>query len=318
MRYALAVLAMLVGVTGAAAQPYPSKPIRMLVGFAAGGPTDVLARLVGQAMSESLGTTVVVDNRPGASGMIADDVVAKAPPDGYTLGMMSSAHSTNPAMYPRVPHDVVGDFTSIALVARTPYILVVGPGVPARSVAELVAWIKAQPGEVIYGSNAIGGRTHLAAELLARLAGLRLVHVPYKGSAPNLAALSAGEIPFTFENPAVLGGPIQAGKARPLAVTSPVRMAAFPELPTIAESGYPGFDVVGWFGVRGPPRLPADMVARLNAAIVAAIATPLLHARLAELGAEPGGGSAADFERFVATDMAYWGKVIRDAGIKGE
>jgi tripartite-type tricarboxylate transporter receptor subunit TctC len=318
MMRALVALAVLAFAGTAAAQPYPSKPIRMLVGFAAGGPTDVLARLVGQAMSDSLGGTVVVDNKPGASGMIADDVVAKAPPDGYTLGMMSSAHSTNPAMYASVPHDVVADFTSIALVARTPYILVVAPSVPAHSVSELVAWIKAQPGDVIYGSNAIGGRTHLAAELLARLAGLRLVHVPYKGSSPNLAALIAGDIPFTFENPAVLGGPIQAGKMRPLAVTSPARMAAWPELPTIAESGYPGFDVVGWFGVRGPARLPADLVVRLNAAIVAAIETPLLRARFAGLGAEPGGGSAESFERFVANDAAYWGKVIRDAGIKGE
>src|SRR5262249_42993417 len=157
---------------------------------------------------------VVIENRPGASGMIADDVVAKAAPDGYTLGMMSSAHSTNSSVYAHVPFDIATDFTSVALVARTKHILVVGPKVPARSVSELVSWIKAQPGEVSYGSNAIGGRTHLAAELFARIAGLRLVHVPYKGSTPVIAALIAGEIPFTFENTAVLGGLIQGGQAR--------------------------------------------------------------------------------------------------------
>jgi tripartite-type tricarboxylate transporter receptor subunit TctC len=318
MRYVLAALAVLAFATGAEAQPYPSRPIRIVVGFAAGGTTDILARLVGQAMSESLGTAVVIDNRPGASGMIADDLVAKAPPDGYTLGMMSSAHSTNPSVYARVPYDVAADFTSIALVARTKHILVVGPGVPARSVAELVAWIKAQPGDVSYGSNAIGGRTHLAAELLARAAGLRLVHVPYKGSTPTIAALMSGEIPFTFENTAVLGGLISAGTVRPLAIASAARAPGFPDLPTFAEAGYPDFVADGWFGVRGPARMPADRLGRLNEAIVAAIATPALRARLVELGTEPAGGSPEWFDRFIAADMALWGKVIRDAGIKGE
>src|SRR5258706_11827399 len=170
MRYALALLIALVCATGAAAQPYPSKPIRIVVGFTPGGTTDILARLVGQAMSESLGTAVVIENRPGASAMIGDDVVAKAAADGYTLGMMASPHATNASLYARVPYDVATDFTSIVLVARTKHILVVGPSVPARSLPELVAWIKAQPGEVSYGSNAGGGRTHLAPQLLARAA----------------------------------------------------------------------------------------------------------------------------------------------------
>jgi tripartite-type tricarboxylate transporter receptor subunit TctC len=318
MRYALALLMVLVWGAGAGAQPYPSKPIRIVVGFAAGGTTDILARLVGQAMSESLGGAVVIENRPGASGMIADDVVAKAPPDGYTLGMMSSAHSTNSSVYAQVPFDIATDFTSIALVARTKHLLVVGPKVPARSVSELVAWIKAQPDAVSYGSNAIGGRTHLAAELFARIAGLRLVHVPYKGSSPVIAALIAGEIPFTFENTAVLGGLIQAGQARPLAIASAARSPSFPELPTFAEAGYSDIVADGWFGVRGPARLPADRLARLNGAIVAAIATPAFRSRLGELGAEPAGGSPESFDRFIAADAATWGKVIRDAGIKGE
>ncbi|MBV8167259.1 MAG: tripartite tricarboxylate transporter substrate binding protein [Alphaproteobacteria bacterium] len=318
MRHALAVLAMLVAAASAAAQPYPTRPIRMIVGFPAGGPTDLLARMVGEAMSERLGQPVVVDNRPGAGGIIGDDIVAKAAPDGYTLGMMSSAHTTNPSMYASVPHDVAKDFSSIALVALTPYILVVNPSMPARSLAELVAWIKAQPGEVPYASNAIGGRPHLAAALLARTAGLRLVHVPYKGAAPTIAALLSGEIPLMFENTSVLGPHIKAGKMRPLAITTRARLAGYPELPTIAEQGYPGFEVVGWFGVRGPARLPQERIAQLNGVIAAAIATPALRARLAELGAEPGSGSADDFERFLAADIAHWGKVIRDAGIKAE
>jgi tripartite-type tricarboxylate transporter receptor subunit TctC len=320
MRVALAILALLALTSGAGAQTetYPNRPIRMIVGFPAGGPTDILARLVGQAITERLGEAVVIDNRPGAGGMIADDAVAKAAPDGYTLGMMSSAHSTNPSMYAAMPHDVAKDFVSIALVALTPYILVVNPAVPARSVAELVAWIKAQPGAVHYASNAIGGRPHLAAELLARTADLRLVHVPYKGAAPTITALIGGEIPLMFENASVLGAHIKAGKMRPLAITSRARTPAFPDLPTIAESGYPGFEVVGYFGVRGPARLPPDRVARLNGAIVAAIATPALRERLAELGADPGGGTPEDFERFLVADIAQWGKVIRDAGIKAD
>ncbi len=318
MRYALALLIALVCATGAAAQPYPSKPIRIVVGFTPGGTTDILARLVGQAMSESLGTAVVIENRPGASAMIGDDVVAKAPPDGYTLGMMASPHATNASLYARVPYDVATDFTSIVLVARTKHILVVGPSVPARSLPELVAWIKAQPGEVSYGSNAVGGRTHLAAELLARAAGLRLVHIPYKGSTPVLTALMGGEIPFTFENTAVLGGLIGAGKVRPLAIASATRSPAFPDLPTFAEAGYPDFVADGWFGIRGPARIPADRVARLNETIVAALATPAMRTRMLELGTEPAGGSPGEFDRFIAADGAQWGKIIRDAGIKGE
>ncbi|MBV8167258.1 MAG: tripartite tricarboxylate transporter substrate binding protein [Alphaproteobacteria bacterium] len=318
MRYVLALLAALVCATGAAAQPYPNKPIRIVVGFTPGGTTDILARLVGQAMSESLGTAVVIENRPGASAMIGDDVVAKAPGDGYTLGMMASPHATNASLYARVPYDVATDFTSIALVARTKHVLVVGLDVPARSLPELVAWIKAQPGAVSYGSNAVGGRTHLAAELLARAAGLRLVHIPYKGSTPVLTALMGGEIPFTFENTAVLGGLISAGKVRPLAIASAARSLAFPDLPTFAEAGYPDFVADGWFGIRGPAHIPADRVARLNAVIVAALATPAMRTRMLELGTEPAGGSPADFDRFIAADGAQWGQIIRDAGIKGE
>ncbi len=318
MRYALAVLAMLVAAASAVAQPYPNRAIRMVVGFPAGGPTDLLARMVGEAMSARLGQPVVVDNRSGAGGIIGDDLVAKAAPDGYTLGMMSSAHATNPSMYASVPHDVAKDFSSIALVALTPYILVVNPTVPARSLAELVAWVKAQPGEVPYASNAIGGRPHLAAELLARTAGLRMVHVPYKGAAPTIAALLSGEIPLMFENTSVLGPHIKAGKMRPLAITTRTRLVAYPELPTIAEQGYPGFEVVGWFGVRGPARLPPERIAQLNGVIAAALATPALQARLADMGAEPGSGTAADFERFLTADIAHWGKVIRDAGIKAD
>ncbi len=318
MRGAVAILALLVMATAAGAETYPSRPIRMVVGFPAGGPTDLLARLIGQAIADPLGQPVVIDNRPGAGGMIGDDLVAKAAPDGYTLGMMSSAHSTNPSLYPKVPHNVVTDFTSIALVALTPYILVVNPAVPARSLAELVAWIKAQPGAVSYASNSIGGRPHLAAELLARSAGLQLVHVPYKGAAPTIAALLAGEVPLMFENASVLGPHIAAGKMRPLAITSRARNPAFPDLPTVAESGYPGFEVAGYFGVRGPARLPAELVSRLNGVIVAAIAAPALREHLTDLGADPAGGTPVEFERFLADDIARWDRVIREAGIRAD
>ena len=300
---------------GATAQGYPQKPVKMLVGWAPGGTVDLIGRVVAQILTEKLRQQVIVDNRPGASGMIVDQMVAAAAPDGYVLQTAGSTHATNPSLYAEAKYDPVKDFTPITLVASTPYVLVVGPKLPIKSVAEFKDWAKKQPDAIAFGSAGNGSRQHLAAVLLMNSIGAKMVHVPYKGSAPVVTDLLGGHIPIIFENVTVVLPHIQTDKMRPLAVTTETRSSLLPDVPTMIESGFPGFEISGYFGVYGPPKLPADIVNVLGGTINAALKTPEMRQSLARIGAEPVGGSPASFAAFLQRDVDTWSKVIREAGI---
>jgi tripartite-type tricarboxylate transporter receptor subunit TctC len=301
---------------GAAAQSYPQKPVRMLVGWAPGGTVDLIGRLVAKLMTDKLGQQVIVENRPGASGAIVDQLIAAAPPDGYMLQTAGSTHATNPSLYASAKYDPVKDFTPITLVASTPYVLVVDPKLPIKSVADFKDWVKRQPEPITFGSAGNGSRQHLAAVMLMNSISAKMVHVPYKGSAPVVTDLLGGHLPIIFENVTVVVPHIQAGKMRALAVTTEARSALLPDAPTMIESGFPGFEVSGYFGVYGPPNLPSNIVAVIGGTINAALKTAEVRQNLARLGADPVGGSPESFSAFLQRDVDTWSKVIRDAGIK--
>ncbi|GAA4324538.1 tripartite tricarboxylate transporter substrate binding protein [Pigmentiphaga soli] len=301
-----------------AQQDYPNKPIRFLVGSAPGGTTDLVARAISQKMGALLGQQVVVDNRPGANQMIAADMTAKAPPDGYTLLMAPAGFAINPAIYKKLAYDPVKDFTPIAMVANAPNVLVVHPSVPARSVKELVALMKARPGALNYGSSGVGSPSHLSGALLEMLTRTKATHVPYKGSGPAMTDLLGGQLQMSF--PSIPGAIpyINAGKLIPLGVTSKDRSQALPQVPTIAESGVPGYEVGSWFGVMGPGGMDRRLVARLNDIIRQTLAAPEIRQALMKDGAEPSGGTPEEFAATVNADIEKWGKVIRAAGISPE
>ncbi len=317
IRLVLAATAALCAVyTGAHAQTFPSKPIRMIVGFPAGGTTDIITRTVATRMTEHLKHQVVVDNRGGASGIIGADIVAKARPDGYTLLMSPSTHGTNLSLYSKLPYDTVKDFTPIALVATTPYVLVVHPSMPVKSVKELIAYVKARPGKLIFSSSSIGTAQHLAGELLKRSAGLDVEHVPYKGTGALMPDLLAGRINFAFENLTVMTPHIKTGAMRPLAVTSAKRSPVLPDIPTMIEAGVPGFEVIGWFGIFSPAHTPAEIVGTLNSTIAAIMKEPAVRERIVALGGEPLSGPPSDLRDLLAREIKVWSKVIREAGIR--
>jgi len=296
--HALAV-ALLLAAGACAAQSYPAKPIRFIVGFPPGGTNDILARALAPKMSEYLGQPVVIENRAGASTAIATELAARAAPDGYTILLNAAGHATNPALM-KLPFDPVRDFAFITLVAESQNLLVLHPSVPARTVKELIAVSKKRPGEINYGSSGIGTTPHLSAELFQYMTGAKWVHIPYKGSGLGLTALLAGEISLYFANvPAVIRH-VQAGKLRPIALSGPKRTAAVPGIPTVAESGLPGFEVTSWFGISAPARTPRPIVDRLHGEIVRALNTP------------------EQYTAFVQNEIVKWGKVIEAAGIKGE
>jgi tripartite-type tricarboxylate transporter receptor subunit TctC len=274
-------------VTPALAQQFPAKPVRLVVGFSAGGPTDIAARLAAQKLTAALGQQFVVDVRPGAGGTIATDIVAKSAPDGYTLLVPAFAHAVNPSLHRKLPFDTLKDFTPITLFASAANILTVHPSVPARSVKELIALAKAQPGALTFGSAGNGTASHLAGELFNMMAGIRLVHVPYKGSAPASVDLLAGQISAAFPGVAIVLPHARAGRLRALAITSLKRSKAMPELPTMAEAGLPGFEVISWYGLLAPAGTPVDIVQRLNAIMNRSGHDPEALARLASFGAEP-------------------------------
>ncbi|MGZ5137736.1 MAG: Bug family tripartite tricarboxylate transporter substrate binding protein, partial [Burkholderiales bacterium] len=245
---------------GAAAQDYPKKPVRMLVGWAPGGTVDLIGRVVAQLLTEKLHQQVIVENRPGASGAIVDQLVAAAAPDGYTLQTAGSTHATNPSLYAEAKYDPVKDFTPITLVASTPYVLVADPKLPITTVAEFKEWAKKQPDAITFASAGNGSRQHLAAVMLMNLIGAKMVHVPYKGSAPAITDMLGGRLPVMFENVTVVVPHITSGKMRPIAVTTEARSSLLPYVPTLIESGFPGFEISGYFGVYGPPKLPSNIV----------------------------------------------------------
>ncbi|MGH8617236.1 MAG: Bug family tripartite tricarboxylate transporter substrate binding protein [Burkholderiales bacterium] len=303
----------------AMAQGYPGKPVRMISPFAAGGGVDFTARLVSQKLTEALGQTFIVDNRAGAGGVIGTELVAKAPPDGYTLVLGSAGPMTIlPALSAKLPYDPLKDFAPITLVTSMPYVLVVHPSLPVKNVKELLALAKAKPGQLNFASPGNGSTTHLAAELLKTSANVDMVHVPYKGVAPAVVDLLAGQVQFMSGDLSTVMPQVKAGRLRALAVTSAKRSAQVPDLPTIAESGVPGYDASGWFGVLAPAATPAEIVTRLNAAIVKGISTPDSRAKLATLGGDVVGSTPAEYATFLREDLAKWSKLIKTIGLKAD
>lgn len=311
----LAVVALAAAATVHAA--WPDKPVRLVIPFPPGGPTDALGRQLAQALSTSLGQSVVVDNKAGGNSAIGSDLVSKAPADGYTLLFNASLFATNPHLV-KLPYDIHKDFTPIALVAKAPLLIVVNNDLPPRTVTELIAYARANPGKLNFGIGSNGSAGHLAQELLRSNAGIEIQMIPYKGSTPAYADLLGGRLQG-FTDP-VLGaiGQVQGGKVRALAVTSSKRLSALPDVPTVAESGMPGFEYHSWYGLWGPPGLPAEVVQKLNAEVNRWLQQPDVRAQFDKLGYEVQPGTPADFATFVRDNSARDAKIIKDAGIKAE
>jgi len=295
--------------------PYPNHPVTMVVPYPAGGSADILARAVGQKLSELLGQPVVIDNRAGAGTAIGAKHVAGAPADGYTLLMGTvSSQAINPAMS-KVGYDPLKDFTAVAPLASIPFVLVAHPSFGAKNVNDVIAQAKAKPGELSYASAGLGTSNHLAGELLASAAGIKLLHVPYKGSAPALNDVVAGHVPLMFDLQATALPYVQSGKLKALAVTGKTRSALLPEVPTAIESGLPGYEVTAWFGIFAPAGLPRPLLERLNAEIGAVLRMPDMQKRLQELGAVPEQGTADAFARFAHEEVGKWAVVVKSAGL---
>ncbi|MBI4189489.1 MAG: tripartite tricarboxylate transporter substrate binding protein [Betaproteobacteria bacterium] len=301
------------------AQDYPSKPIRLIVPAPAGGGTDILARVLGEGLAKQWGQTVVVDNRGGASGMIAGEAAARSAPDGYTLFVVYSGILTvNPSMFKNIPYNAIKDFAPVALIADVPNILIVHPSLPATSVRELIKMAKSKPGQLTYASSGNGVSNHLAMELFKMMAGLNMVHVPYKGGAPAMQDLLGGHVQLMFNNLVEALAQVKAGRLRALAVATAARSPAVPELPTVAESGVPGYEISLWYGVVAPAGTPQAIVDKLNDVVRQMNQTPGVKARLAQLGADPIDYRPVEFSAKIKREMEKWGKVIKEAGIRAE
>ena len=315
----LALVLLLVAPVSAYAQDWPTRPIRLVVPSSAGaGVTDIMARIVGQKLAERLGQQVVVDNKPGASGILGAEIVAKAPADGHTLLIANVSLIVNPYLYARMPYDPLVDFMPVTMVNTAAQQLVVHPSVPARTVAELVALAKARPGQLNYGSGGIGSTPFLAAELFKSITGIDVVHVPYKGGAPAIAELVGGQLTFMIENVPGTMPFVKDGKLRSLAVTSLQRSPLAPDVPTMIEAGVPGYEMSAWNSVFAPKGTPPAIVARLQAETARILLAPEMKEQLAGLGAEPVGNTPEELAAFLKTDKARWGKIIQERGIKPE
>ncbi len=313
---ALVCFALAAPLPGSAAEAYPTKPVRMIVAVPPGGPADILARLVGPKLTEALGQTVVIDNRPGANGNIAYEMAARAVPDGYTFVLAAAGVVINPSLYREVRYDPLRDFAAITHGISVPNILIVHPSVPANSVSELVALAKSRPGKVAFASAGNGTTGHLALELFKQRAGIDVVHVPYKGGGPALAEVVAGQVQALFSLALAATQQVKAGRVRALAISSGKRSAVAPGLPTVAELGFPGYEVVGWFGWLAPAKTPRDIVARLNAEIVKALNVPDVRERLLSQSSEPVGNSPREFGAFVKSESEKWAGVIKRGNIR--
>lgn len=312
-------LVTLAGTLPALAQEYPRRAIRLIVPFAPGGGNDTVARVIAQSAGASLGQPVVVDNRAGAGGMLGAELAARAPPDGYTLFLGGvGSHAVNPNLHAKLPYDPVKDFAPITLIASAPSVLVVNPSLPARTLAEFTALAKASPGRINYASNGNGSSAQLAAVLYESMAGVQMVHVPYKGLAPALVDLLAGEVQAMFSSVVAIVPNIKAGRLRALAVTGKRRAALLPEVPTLDESGVPGYEAGSWYGILAPAGTPQAVVAKLHEAIVRALAQPEVRERLVSEGAEVIGSTPEAFAAHITAELARMGKLIRDAGIRME
>jgi tripartite-type tricarboxylate transporter receptor subunit TctC len=319
LRPALAVLVLALACANASAQSYPNKTIRLVVGFTPGGVSDVLARAMSARLSQNFGQQVVVDNRPGAGTTIASEIIAKSAPDGYTLYFAdATTHAINATLYRKLPYDSLKDFTYISLVASTPLLLVVNPALPAHSVAELIALAKSKPGQLNYASSGTGTIVHLAGEMFKTLAHVEMVHVPYKGSSPAVTAVMAGDVALLFSSmPAALPF-AKSGKLRALAVTTPERVAAVQEVPTIAESGFPGFELVLYNGLVGPAGLHKDVVDRIHDELAKVLALPDMKEFFATQGATPITSTSEQFTAHMRAEIAKLGKAVKDSGAQAD
>ena len=308
-----------IAAAAAAADVYPSRPVRIVVPFPPGGPADALARMVGDKLQATLGQPVVVDNRPGAGGNIGMELVAKAAPDGHTLALAPAGNLTvNPSLYRNVPYDVARDFAPVTVIAAVPNILVVNAQVPAKDLAELIAYAKANPGKLNFASPGPGSGAHLAGELLKSSAAIDMVHVPFSGIAPAVTAVVAGDVQVMFAGSSSAMPHVTAGKLRALGVASPKRIASAPALPTLAESGLPGFDVTSWYSIVAPAGTPPAVVERLQREIAKALDAPDVKTKLAGLGAEPVANTPSEFSAMIKVESAKWGKIVKDANIRPE
>ena len=317
MSVALMVIAGSLPTLAQAASAYPAKPIRIIVAYTPAGTTDILARAVGQKMTEAWGQTVIVDNRPGANGNIGTELTANATPDGYTITMGTAAtHSINNTLYPTLKWDAVKNFAPISLVAMVPNVLVVNNSLPVKSVKELMAYGNANPGKLNHGSPGLGSTGHLCAELFKGISGIKMTHVPYKGSAPTLADLAGGQIQVVIDNLPPYLPHVQSGKIRGLAVTTAQRSPAAPNLPTIQEAGVAGYEAGSWFGLLAPTGTPKNIVQKLSGETARILKVREVNERLSALGASPVGGTPEEFAVFIRSEQAKWRKVIQQAGIK--
>jgi tripartite-type tricarboxylate transporter receptor subunit TctC len=312
-------LALMACTSNAQSQAYPSKPIKFVVPYPAGGPLDTVARLLGQKVSDSVKQPVIVENKAGAGGNIGAEAVAKSPPDGYTILMGAVAtHAINPTLYASIPYDAAKDFIPVTQVASTPNVLVVNPSVPANNVREFIAYAKAHPGKLNFGSGSTGSAGHLAGELFKAMAGVDMTHVPYKGAAPAMNDLIGGQIQLMFDNLASSLAQVRAGRIKALAVTTAKRSALAPDLPTIAESGLPGFDISTWFGIFVPAGTPHAIVERLHAEFTRALAAPDVREKMLALGAEPVGNRPEEFAAYIASEAAKYARVIHASGARAD
>lgn len=298
------------------AQGYPAKPVRIIVGFPAGGATDVVARAMAQHMTEAWGQTAVVDNRPGAASNIGAEAVAKSPADGYNMLMGSISLSINPSLYTKLSYNALKDFTPVVQVTNTPFMLCSHPALPVKTMKELIALAKAKPGQLQYGSAGNGSGAHLFTELFKSMAGVDVQHIPYKGAAPAMTDLLGGHIPFMFDNIITMWPQAKNGKLRCLAVTTTTRSAIAPDVPTVAQAGVPGYEANAWFGLFVPTGTPNEAVEKINTEVNRALKQPAMRDRLLALGCEPAGGTAQQFGTFFRSEIDKWSKVVRTAGVK--
>jgi tripartite-type tricarboxylate transporter receptor subunit TctC len=294
-------------------QAYPNKPIRFIVGFAPGGPNDIIARIVGQKLSETLGVPVPVDNRPGADSMIGTQLAARAAPDGYTISMISASAAIHPSVYTNVPYDVVKDFSHVTVLASGAFVVVVNPTLPAKSIKDLIAIAKSKPGQLNFASSGAGGTLHLAGELFKSLAHVNMNHIPYKGGAPAITDVVTGQVELMFSPIAIAMPHVKTGKLRPLAVTAAKRWPALPDLPTVAESGVPGYEATGWYGVVAPARTPQPIVTRLNQQIVKVLGVAEVRQQFASFDLEPVRSSPEQMTSHLRAELVKWAKVVREA-----
>ena len=315
---AVFVAVIVLSAAGAFAQPYPAKPVRMVVPSSAGGGTDIVARIIAPDLGKRLGQQVVIDNRPGAGTMIGIEIVAKSPADGYTLLMVPSTLAINSALYKKVPYDPVRDFAPITQAVSSASIIVVHPSVPVKTVKELIAFARARPDQLNYASAGTGTYPHMTMELFLSMAKVKMVHIPYKGTGPAMIDMLAGHTAVMAAT-ILTGMPqIRAGRLRPLGITSTARSGVAPEIPTIAEVGLPGFESVQWYGLLAPAKTPKDVVTRLHAETVRVLQQADIKERLAGDGADPVADSPGEFARFIQSELPKWAKVAREAGIKQE